>query len=88
MDMRKAEISLEVVFAFILILGICAGGFLFIKALGDEQSKLQKDNISETPLLRTVEHDNHYWIIPKNGEIHSIVHHPDCPKCNKVVEKE
>lgn len=36
--------------------------------------------------LRTVAHDNHLWIMSRDGLSDYFVHHPDCP-CQKPAER-
>lgn len=92
--MRKGFVPGEVVLTLVLLVGLFAVGFLFIKGSQLKEQEIERHkyeqnfNISETLVLRTVKHDEHYWIVPRSGDIYSIIHHPDCPECTKILEKE
>jgi hypothetical protein len=38
-------------------------------------------------VLRTVEHDDHRWVIATTSQGISALHHPDCPRCEPKEAK-
>ena len=72
------------------IFTLCVSPFVLIAALlvfaATAEPVAQKDpTVTVNDYLRTVEHDGHWFVGPRNSG--GLLHHPDCP-CGKAEEEK
>lgn len=79
--MSKTEAVFGCLLCFSPLLAVGVASFL----IAITEPAQDKSTVTVNEYLRTVEHDGHWFVGPRNSG--GLLHHPDCP-CGKAEEEK